>query len=69
MGGNEQRCKGETEKSHRQDTVEVSHSNMFNIFPGHTLNLDLCEYNGEDYILIVDRMTGYILAEQTVNQN
>ena len=55
-------------RSHRQDTVEVSHTNMFNIFPGHTLHLDFAEYNGKDYILIVDRLTGYIGAEQTVNQ-
>ena len=39
-----------------------------NLFPGHTLHLDFCEYNGKDYILIVDRMTGYIGAEQTANQ-
>ena len=55
-------------RSHSQDTVEISHSNMFNLFPGHTLHLDFCEFNGKDYILIVDRMTGYIGAEQTVNQ-
>ena len=27
-------------KSHKQDPVEVSHTNMFNIFPGHTLHLE-----------------------------
>ena len=53
---------------HRQDSVEVSHTNMFNIFPGYTLHLDFAEYNGEDYILIVDRLTGYIGAEHTINQ-
>ena len=51
-------------RSNRQDKVEISHhSNMFNLFPGHTLHLDFCEFNGKDYILIVDRMTGYIRAE------
>ena len=55
-------------KSHRQDSVEVSHTNMFNIFPGHTLHLDFAEYNSRDYILMVDRLTGYIAAEHTVNQ-
>ena len=53
-------------KSHRQDPVEVSHTNI--LLPGHTLHLDFAEYNGKDYILIVDRLTGYIGAEQTVNQ-
>ena len=41
---------------------------MFNIFPGHTLHLDFAEYSSRDYILIVDRLTGYIAAEHTVNQ-
>ena len=38
-------------KSHKQDSVEVSHTNMFNIFPGHILHLDFTEYNNRDYIL------------------
>ena len=55
-------------KSHKQDYVEISHTNMFNIFPGHTLHLDFAEYNNKDYILMVDRLTGYIAAEHTANQ-
>ena len=55
-------------RSHKQDPVEVSHSNMFNIFPGHTLHLDFAEYNNKDYLLLVDRLTGYIACENTVNQ-
>merc|ERR1712215_230771 len=55
-------------KSRKQDSVEVSHTNMFNIFPGHTLHLDFAEYNNKDYILMVDRLTGYIACENTVNQ-
>ena len=51
-------------KSHKQDSVEVSHTNMFNIFSGHTLDLDFAEYNNKDYILMVDRLgtEGAILA-------
>ena len=41
---------------------------MFNLYPGHTDHLDFCKYGGKDYILLVDRMTGYIGAEQTPNQ-
>ena len=55
-------------RSHKQDPVEVSHSNMFNIFPGYTLHLDFAEYNNKDYLLLVDRLTGYIACENTVNQ-
>ena len=55
-------------RSHRQDTTEVSHVNMFNISPNHTLHVDFCEYGGVDYIVLVDRLTGYIRAEQTPNQ-
>ena len=42
--------------------------NMFNLHPGHTVHVDFCEYGGKDYIVLVDRMTGYIRAEQTSNQ-
>ena len=30
--------------------------------------MDYCEYGGRDYIVVVDRVTGYIKAEQTPNQ-
>ena len=55
-------------RSHRQDKVETSHMKMFNLHPGHTVHVDFCEYRGKDYIVIVDRVTGYIMAEQTPNQ-
>ena len=55
-------------RSNRQDKVEISHANMFNLFPNHTIHLDFCEYGRKDFILLVDRMTGYIGAEQTPNQ-
>ena len=55
-------------RSHRQDKVETSHKNMFNQHPNHTVHVDFCEYGGRDYIVVVDRVTGYIRAEQTPNQ-
>ena len=41
---------------------------MFNQHPNHTVHDDFCEYGGKDYIVVVDRVTGYIRAEQTPNQ-
>ena len=38
-------------RSHRQDKVEISHKNMFNQHPGHTVHVDFCEYGGSDYIV------------------
>ena len=55
-------------RSHRQDKTEIFHKNMFNIYPNHTINVDFCEYGGLDYIVLVERLTGYIRAEQTANQ-
>ena len=55
-------------RSHRQDKTEISHKNMFNLHPNHTVHVDYCEYGGRDYIVVVDRVTGYIRAEQTPNQ-
>ena len=55
-------------RSHRQDKTEFSYKNMFNLHPNHTVHVDYCEYGGRDYIVVVDRVTGYIKAEQTPNQ-
>ena len=41
---------------------------MFNIWPGHTVHMDFCKYNGVDFVFIVDRLTGYIHCERTPNQ-
>ena len=55
-------------RGHRQDVTEVSHANMFNIAPNDTLHVDFCQYEGVDYIVVIDRLTGYIRAEMTPNQ-
>ena len=55
-------------RSHRQDKPEISHKNMFNLHPNHTVHMDYCENGGKDYIVVVDRVTGYIRAEHTPNQ-
>merc|ERR1712105_457411 len=55
-------------RSQKKDKTEVSHKSMFNLYPNHTIHTDYCVYGGQDYIVLVDRVTGYIMAEQTVNQ-
>ena len=56
-------------RSHKQDKTEISHKNLFNLYPNHTIHVDYCVYRGQDYIVLVDRVTGYIMAEQTPNQS
>merc|ERR1712215_329539 len=51
-----------------QDKVEVSHENLFNTHPGHTLHCDFFENNGKDYLIIVDKLTGYIRCDVTTNK-
>ena len=53
---------------HRQDVTEISHTNMFNIAPNDILHVDFCQYEGVNYIVLVDRLTGYIGDERTTNQ-
>ena len=55
-------------RGHRQDVTEISHTNMFNLAPNDTLHVDFCQYDGVNYIVLVDRLTGYIGAERTTNQ-
>merc|ERR1712215_552057 len=55
-------------RGHRQDESEISHTNMFNLAPNDTLHVDFCQYDGINYIVLVDRLTGYIGAKRTTNQ-
>ena len=55
-------------RSHPHKKVEVSHGSMFDLFAGHTVHMDFASYKNKDYCFIVDRLTGYIQAEQTPNQ-
>ena len=54
--------------SKKQDATEISHKSMFNLSPNHTLHADFGEYGGQDYMVLVDRLTGYIMAEKTPNK-
>ena len=55
-------------KSQKKDKTEISHKSMFNLSPNHTLHADFGEYGGQDYMVLVDRLTGYIMAEKTANK-
>merc|ERR1712002_363028 len=55
-------------RSLKKDKTEISHKSMFNLHPNHTLHADFGEYGGQDYMVLLDRLTGYIMAEQTVNK-
>ena len=55
-------------RSHPQERVEISHASMFNIWPGHSLHMDFCNYKNINYVFVVDRLTGYIQVEKTPNQ-
>ena len=55
-------------RSHRQDTTEISHTNMFNLSPNDILHIDFCQYEGAHYMVLVDRLTGYIGAEKTKDE-
>ena len=55
-------------RSAPKEIVETSHQSMFNLWPGNTVHMDFCKYNGVDFVFIVDRLTRYIHCERTPNQ-
>ena len=55
-------------RSHSKEKVEVSHVSMFDIWAGHTIHMDFCQYKNINYLFCVDRLTGYIQVERVTNQ-
>ena len=50
--------------------TEVDYSDIFlNYFPGQMLEMDFLQYNGEDFISIVDVLTGFITCFKTKNKS
>ena len=41
---------------------------MFDIWAGHTIHMDFCQYKNINYLFCVDRLTGYIQVEKVPNQ-
>merc|ERR1712002_781425 len=55
-------------KSNIQENVEVSHTPLFNTYPGHTIHVDHFQLNNKDCIIMVDRLTGFSRCEMTQNK-
>ena len=50
--------------------TEVDYSNVFlNYFPGQMVEMDYLEYHGDDYLSIVDVLTGFITCFKTKNKS
>ena len=46
----------------------MTNTPFFNIFPGHTIHVDYFEINNRDFIIMVDRLTGFVMCEKTQNK-
>lgn len=51
-----------------QEKVDVSHQKLFNTHQGQTIHVDFFELLNKNYLIIVDRLTGYIKCEVTSNK-
>ena len=50
--------------------TEVDYSNVsLNYFPGQMVEMDYLEYHGDDYLSIVDVLTGFITCFKTKNKS
>ena len=55
--------------SNSQKDVEVSHTSLFDSYPGRDLHVDFATYKGSEYIILVDRLTGYLDCQRTHDQS
>ena len=55
-------------RSNVQEDVEIRHNKLFNTHPGHTLHVDYFEINNRNFLIMVDRLTGFAKCEMTVNK-
>ena len=55
-------------RSNIQEGVEIKHTKLFNTHPGHTVHVDYFELNHRDYLIMVDRLTGFARCEATINK-
>ena len=49
-------------------SVEISHEKLFNTHPGQTIHVDYFELINKNFLIIVDRLTGYVKCEMTTNK-
>merc|ERR1712030_171841 len=55
-------------RSNTQEQVEIKHTKLFNTYPGQTIHADFFELNHRDFIIMVDRLTGFARCEVTKNK-
>ena len=55
-------------RSNVQEDVEIKHTKLFNTHPGHTLHVDYFEINNRNFLIMVDRLTGFAKWDITVNK-
>ena len=55
-------------KSNIQEDVEIKHTKLFNTHQGHTLHVDYFEINNKDYLIMVDRLTGFAKCQMKTNK-
>ena len=48
--------------------MEIKHTKLFNTHPGHTVHVDFFELNHKDYLIMVDRLTGFARCQATKNE-
>ena len=56
------------DRSNIQEDEEIKHTKLFNTHPGHTLHVDYFEINNRNFLIMVDRLTGFAKCEMTVNK-
>ena len=51
-----------------QRDVEVSHTSLFDSYPGRDLHMDFATYKGSEYIILVVRLTEYLDCQRTFDE-
>ena len=51
-----------------QEKVEILYGKLFNTHPGQTIHVDFFELQNKNYLIMVDRLTGYVKCEVTSNK-
>ena len=55
-------------RSNVQEDLEISHDKLFNTHPGQTIHVDYFEINNRNFLIMVDRLTGFAKCEMTSNK-
>ena len=55
--------------SNSQRDAEMSHTSHFDSYPGRDLHVYFATYKGSEYIILIDRLTGYLNCQRTHDQS